>query len=310
MDGTDTERQVFSAQVAARLRRLTGDLAPAVRALAARPGKQLRSVLLHACTRGAPAPLRLLVRLGALIELLHLASLVHDDIVDRADSRRGGPAAQLSLGEERAALAGLSCFAVAGKEAADLGGDLPVLVGRTAAELAYGELLDVERAFDTTLSLPDYLDLVRRKTGVLFRLACVLGAAAAGADSPHVDALGRFGLDFGVAFQILDDTLDFGASAAGKPTGTDHALGLFGAPTLYALGRDPSGQLAAVLLAPSFTTADMPAVRDLVRERGGLSAAKSLARHQYDQALSHLDIVDHATRTALINATARAGYAR
>jgi geranylgeranyl pyrophosphate synthase len=324
MDGAEARRQRFRAQVAARLRMLTGELAPPVRALAARPGKQLRSTLLYACAtagpgrdavpdaasrtgrRGPAAGLGQLVRLGALVELVHLASLVHDDIIDRAEHRRAGPAVHVGMGSERAGLAGLSCFALAGKEAADLGGGLPVLISRTMTGLAYGELLDIERAFDTTLALPDYLELVARKTGELFRLACVLGAAAGGGDQARVDALGRFGLDFGVAFQVLDDCLDFGAPDSGKPVGTDHLLGLFGAPTLYALAREPSGALAALLLAPSFTAADMPAVREHVRACGGLAAARALARRRYDRALGHLDAVDPQTRAALLDVAGQA----
>ncbi len=310
MDGADAERQRFGALVAARLRMLTGGLAAPVRALAARPGKQLRSALLFACARSGSADLGQLARLGALVELVHLASLVHDDIIDRADHRRAGPTVHASMGAEPAALAGLSCFAIAGREAAELGGGLPVLVSRTVAALAYGEILDVERAFDTTLTLSDYLELLKRKTGELFQLACVLGAAAAGADEARLGALGHFGLEFGVAFQVLDDCLDFGAPASGKPAGTDHLLGLFGAPTLHALANDASGALSALLLAPSFTAADMPAVRDLVRSCGGLTAAAALARQRYDLACSYLDAADQPTRAALLDVTDRVWVAK
>jgi geranylgeranyl pyrophosphate synthase len=244
------------------------------------------------------------VRLGALVELLHLASLVHDDVVDRADRRRGGPAAHLAMGTERAMLGGLSCFALAGREAADLGGGLDVLVSRTVAGLAYGEILDIERAFDTALPLADYLELVERKTGDLFRLGCTLGAAEADAGADAVLAMAQFGSDAGVAFQIMDDCLDFGAAASGKPAGTDHLLGLFGAPTLYALAADRSGELAALLLAPSFGATDMPAVRALVIAHGGLAAAAELARQRRDRALAHLDHLDHRSRAALVTAAA------
>jgi geranylgeranyl pyrophosphate synthase len=283
----------FADLVTARLRILGSSLSEPLRspvsALASRPGKCLRAMLLAACAQFGSAGPERLIRLGALVELLHLASLLHDDVIDRAAVRRGGPAAQTVIGSEGAVLAGLACFALAGLEAAELGGGLDQLVGRTVAGLAYGEMLDVERAFDTRLSLPDYLELAERKTGDLFRLSCLLGAAEADAGEDVALALAQFGADFGVAFQILDDCLDFRPGGEGKPAGTDHLMGLFGAPTLCALAGDESGELARLLLTPGFSERDMPAVRELVIANGGLAAAATLARERYARALGALD---------------------
>ena len=295
----------FSDLVAGRLRALGGGLPEPLRSpvstLASRPAKHLRSMLLGACARiGTPDPERV-VRLGALVELLHLASLLHDDVVDRAATRRGGPAAHTVVGPERAVLAGLACFALAGMEAASIGGGLDQLVSATVTGLAYGELLDVERAFDTALSLPDYIELTERKTGDLFRLSCLLGAAEAGAGTELALALAQFGADFGVAFQILDDCLDFRADEEGKPTGIDHMMGLFGAPTLCALAADDSGELAALLLSPRFSERQMPAVRALVSSRGGLAAAARLAQERFERALASLDgLVPPSARHVLV----------
>ena len=279
----------FAGLVANRLSSLAdampGSLRSPVADVAGRPGKCLRAMLLYACSRFGAAEPAELVRLGALVELLHLASLLHDDVVDQADTRRGRPAAHVVVGEERAVLAGLACFAVAGMEAAAIGGGVEQLTGQAVARLAYGELLDVERAFDTSLAMVDYLELAERKTGELFRLSCVLGAAAAGAESAVIRTLGQFGLDFGVAFQILDDCLDFSAERDGKPAGRDHMMGLFGAPTLCALAADRSGELSAILLSPEFGPADLPAVRAHLTENGGLAAAAAMARARYDRAL-------------------------
>jgi heptaprenyl diphosphate synthase len=281
----------YPAHVTARLLELVDGLdeplrAP-VRSLAVRPGKYVRAGLVRICA-GEDADPRRVVDLGVLVELLHLASLLHDDVVDRADTRRGRPTARAVIGDERAMLAGLACFALAGMLAAELGRGLDVLVARTVAGLAYGEMLDVERAFDVALPLPDYLELLERKTGDLFRLSCRLGAAEAGAGAEETAALAAFGTDFGVAFQILDDCLDLGVADTGKPCGIDHLLGLFGGPTLYALAADPTGELAALLLDPAFTEADLPEVRRLVATHGGLDRAAALAREVRDRALGHL----------------------
>ena len=263
-------------------------------------GKGVRSMLLAACSAFGSADHLRLVRLGALVELLHLASLLHDDVVDRAATRRGVPAAHLIVGREHALLAGLSCTALAGTEAAALGGGLDILVSRTLAYLATGEIRDVERAFDTTLGLSDYLELVRRKTSVLFRFSCLLGAAKAGISGEAGRALGTFGEEAGVTFQVLDDCLDLSATVSGKPAGTDHLLGLFGAPTLYALRNDANGELRELLLSPAFGPGDLPRVRDLVASLGGLGSALSLAREHYAIATSALDGLPPGPRQDLL----------
>jgi len=236
---------------------------------------------------GAADPARL-VRPAAIVELLHLASLVHDDVIDAAAVRRGRPAAHTVVGCEGAMLAGLACFAVAGMEAADLGGGLDRLGSEAVAGMSYGEMLDLERAFQTGLAIADYLELVERKTGDLFRLSCLLGATEAKVSRDTAQALAAFGADFGVAFQVLDDCLDLSAAHGGKPAGTDHLLGLFGAPTLYALGCDAGGELASVLLSTGFTVNDMPRVRAIIAARGGIAAAERLAGGRYRAAVSRL----------------------
>jgi heptaprenyl diphosphate synthase len=271
-----------------------------VLALAGRPGKLLRPLLVAASgASGTPDSARL-TRLGALVELLHLASLLHDDMIDKAATRRGGRAVHAVIGHDQAMLAGLACFAQAGMEAADLGGGLDRVVSSTVARISYGELLDVERAFDVELPIPDYLSLVELKTGQLFRLSCLLGAQEAGAGDDAVGVLAAFGSQLGVTFQILDDCLDFAAHGTGKPTGTDHMMGVFGAPTLYALAADTSGQLAALLLSPELRPADMPRVREMVVGHGGLAAAAHLARQRYHQALSVLSRLPPGARRDLL----------
>jgi heptaprenyl diphosphate synthase len=208
------------------------------------------------------------------------------------------------IGEEMALLAGLACFALAGTEAADLGGGVDRMVSRTAAGLAYGEMLDVERAFDTSLGLPEYLELVERKTGDLFRLTCALGATEARLRATQARALSQFGTALGVAFQVLDDCLDLVADAGDKPVGTDHLLGLFGAPTLCALQGDAGEELSAVLLSPSLDVGDLPKVRALVVDGGGLAAARRLAQEWYDWALAALDPLPRGAAHTLLTATA------
>lgn len=294
MDRPRSERP-FTDLVAARLAELTSELPPASRplvgSLIAQPGKGIRPRLLYACAAlGSPLPGRV-VRAGAVVELVHLASLLHDDVIDRASVRRGRPAAHVVAGHEQAMLAGLACFACAGKEAADLGTAVNDAVSRSVAALAYGEMLDVERAFDVSFPAEDYEELVARKTGELFRLACLLGALEGGLPAETTVALATFGLRLGVAFQMLDDCLDLDLAQRDKPAGTDLLLGLFGAPVLFALRSDSSGELASVLLDPALTVDDLPHVAALVDRWGGLSAAHERAEARYRSAVAELAVV-------------------
>lgn len=263
--------------------------------LAARPAKSLRPLLVAACAAfGRPDSADVIDR-AALVELLHLASLLHDDVIDGAPLRRGAPSAYATYGAEHAMLAGLGCFALVGMRATRLGGQEHLMVARVSAELAIGELGDIERAFDTRVSVEDYVELVEGKTGSLLGLACGLGALAARVDAPVTIALRSFGVQLGIAFQILDDCLDLQRDLPeGKPLGTDHLLGLFGCPTLFALAADTTGELRRLLLAPDMRLGDLPRVRELVTQYGGIDAALSLARQHYDNALALLAPLDPA----------------
>jgi heptaprenyl diphosphate synthase len=283
--------QNFALDVHARLDVLVSALPQGSQALVLplnrHVGKGIRSHLVEVCSRfGRPRRVRL-VRLAAVIELLHLASLLHDDVIDRAAVRRGHPAAHVVAGQESAVLAGAACLARAAQEAADLGPWVSRALAVVTAELAYGELLDVERAFDITFKVGGYLELVRRKTAELFRLACVFGAAVAGVDAASVNAVAAFGIELGIAFQIMDDCLDLQADPGGKPAGTDHLLGLFGFPTLHALQQGAAG-LAELLLSPSLTVEDLPRIRTMIADAGGLIEARAAASRHFDRAVSAL----------------------
>lgn len=299
----------YYTRVQGRLGQLASGLGPALKgpvmALAANPGKSLRSGLVAACVADAPVDQAEMARLGALVELVHLASLIHDDVVDRAALRRGQPTAHTLIGPERAALAGLAAFALAGTESAELGPEVDQLVSWTLSELAHGQLLDIERTFDTTYALEDYFELTERKTAVLFQMTCLLGAMAARRDEPETRALAEFGREFGVAFQVLDDCLDITPGDLNKSIGTDHMLGLFGAPTLCALRNDESGALAEVLLSPDFTVDDLPTVRSLVVAAEGLAEAAALARERLEAARSALDAVADDARTEMLAVLAK-----
>lgn len=289
--GVTFPQPVFRRTVRTRLLELAEDLPdrlrPCVLPLIHNPGKGVRSALVAAAAEGGrPDPFEL-TRIGAIVELLHLASLLHDDVVDRAATRRGLPTAHERVGPDLALLAGTACVALVGQEAADLGPTVAGARGRCGAAMALGQMMDVERAYDTEFAEDDYVAMVKRKTSELFKLCCVLGAGCAGAADDFVAAVAVFATEIGVSFQIQDDCKDFLPGNSGKPQGTDHKLGLFGLPTLHAVRVRPD-ELRPLLLAPSIDAAELGRIRELVISTGGVEHAVARARRHRALALDAL----------------------
>jgi geranylgeranyl pyrophosphate synthase len=196
-------------------------------------GKRLRPllVLLSAGPDGGEGA----VRAGAAIELVHMATLVHDDILDNAPLRRGQPTIAATAGRERATAVGDLLFSRAFALLGDRGERRAVsLLATASVALAEGELAQRQDAFDTTVSEQRYLDRCRLKTATLFECACLLGR--------DLEALGAFGADIGLAFQLLDDVLDVSGPVerTGKARGTDLIDGTITLPLIVAAESEPS----------------------------------------------------------------------
>jgi heptaprenyl diphosphate synthase len=299
----------FAEAVSERIRSLTRTpgpgLEPVVAGLVERPGKRLRSQLLAHCASLGDAQSDEVVRAGAVVELLQVASLLHDDVVDQAETRRHAPSAHVAHGVEAALVGGVACFALAGLEAAELGEVVNRVTARAVADLSRGEMLDVERAFDVELSAADYLAVVEGKTAPLFRVSCELGAVLGGCETEVRHDVAAYGSDLGVAFQLLDDCLDIESAGTGKPAGRDMALGLFGAPVLCALHTADDRELAGLLLDPDFDGSDMRAVCELVERHGGIATARALAAERIDGALGALEAVPAGPGRDRLEAVAR-----
>lgn len=282
----------FGQRVSEHLVALAAELGPleaVSRGLIDRPGKRMRSLLVAHCASLGIPDAEHVVRAAAVVELLQIASLLHDDVVDQAPTRRFAPAAHVAHGTERALLAGVACFGLAGLEAAELGPTSNVLASHAVAELSRGEMLDVERAFDVELSIDDYLALVTGKTAALFRLSCELGAEQGRCDPPTRRAVAAFGTELGIGFQVLDDCLDLEGAGSGKPIGRDLALGIYGAPLLCALGAaadDDDRELVGLLRTPAFDDNELDRVRELVHRFDGIATARRMAKERVARALA------------------------
>jgi octaprenyl-diphosphate synthase len=202
-------------------------------------GKRIRPALLLLSSKLFDYEGRGAVRLGAVVEIIHTATLVHDDIIDEAQTRRGRPAANTQWGNSKCVLAGdwlyMQAFKVAVQERNFR--ILDTLIELTQ-QMVEGELLQMEK-LGKLISLDEHFDLIYRKTACLFSVCMRLGAVIGGATVEQEDSLGRYGRNLGMAFQIVDDVLDLTASESvlGKPVASDLREGKVTMAVIHALER-------------------------------------------------------------------------
>lgn len=238
-------------------------------------GKRLRPLLVCIAAGVPVAESETLVRAAVAVELVHAATLVHDDVIDGADLRRGRPTVVASGGRLMALATGDLLFSRAFAELAAGGEIEPIrILSAAASALATGELMQRDDAWKAGVAQERYLERCRLKTGVLFRAACELGALAGGAP---IDGLGLFGESIGVAFQLLDDILDVTGPPArtGKPRGADLLDGTVTLPLIEARKRD--SRLAGLDLRSVETAAQAAAICDQVEASGALDFAREHA---------------------------------
>lgn len=219
-----------------------------------------------------------LVRAGVAVELVHSATLVHDDVLDAAAVRRGAPTVWASAGRGAAIATGDALFADAFKELVRSGDARQVrALSRAGSALAEGELLQRADAWDTAVPLERYLHRCELKTARLFEAACVLGVLVASGDEDRAAELERFGRRIGLAFQLLDDVLDVSGPVerTGKPRGTDLLDGTVTLPFLVARERDPA--VAAIDLRAVRTPEAAAELCDAIAACGALDAAREQA---------------------------------
>jgi heptaprenyl diphosphate synthase len=258
-------------------------------------GKRLRpSLVVAAATVSGTAGAAVndeVVRGGVAVELVHLGSLYHDDVIDEAEQRRGVESVNARWGNLVAILAGDFLLARASEIAASLGTEVAGLLARTISQLCEGEVAEFRFSFDTSRSETDYMTCITAKTASLMATSARVGALVSGAPRPSVDALTEYGHALGMAFQIWDDVRDLLSDEdhIGKPAGHDLVEGTYTLPVLRALAVPGAGDdLRAVLGSPL----DPPArdkARDLVLSTAAVSASIAEARRWADRANSALD---------------------
>ncbi|MBU6423760.1 MAG: polyprenyl synthetase family protein [Chloroflexi bacterium] len=255
------------------------------------PGKLLRPTLVFLAARFGPhSSDRTIVDLAESLELVHTASLVHDDIVDRADVRRNVPTVNAVWNDDVALIVGDYLFAKAYALAAVLPKpEVIAIVAQTVFALCDGELTEVTSP-PAIPSEKQYLDRIELKTASLYAACCQGAALLADADPEHVAALGAYGTNVGLSFQITDDVLDLvGSEALGKEVGRDLAEGMPTLPMIYAVEYSEGDELASRILAPDKDPRERRDLIARIRASGGVERAHGRARLFHDQAVAALD---------------------
>jgi len=258
-------------------------------------GKRLRPMLLLLAARlsGYRGPRS--VRLGCVVELLHTATLIHDDVVDEAPLRRGRPSANAQWGDDASVLVGdhlySKSFAMLVRD-----NDRAVMetLARATVSMTEAEVFQLERKRSGVTTEADYLRIITQKTASFISACCRIGGLLGGLPAPRVDALTRYGVDIGVAFQISDDALDFSADQdrLGKAIGSDLREGKRTLPLIAMLERaDPveAEKVRALLRRRALVVSEVEEIRGLVIAHDGVEYARARAAAYARAAKSDLE---------------------
>jgi heptaprenyl diphosphate synthase len=301
MTGTDfiapirTELEDFERQLHDTVKADLGPVAQAMEQILEAGGKRLRPALVFlAAGLGRRAAVNAVYRAAMAIEFIHNATLIHDDLIDGAPTRRGLKTIHESLGPNPAIIIGDYYFAKGANLMSSIGNpDIDALLSETVMTICFGEMLQLtsQRRYDQ--SLDEYYAKIERKTAVLLAASTYCGAVLGGLGEAQVDAMRRFGRQLGMSFQIADDVLDYLATEeeVGKPVGNDLKQGTVTLPLMLAR-HDPSvdGRLESILTKTTLQDPDYAEVVRIVRGSRGIEESYEYARTFGDKARAELQV--------------------
>jgi octaprenyl-diphosphate synthase len=254
-----------------------------------RKGKQMRPMFIFLSAGTCGKITESTFRAASLIELLHTATLVHDDVVDDANYRRGFFSINALWKNKIAVLVGDFLLAralmlsVENKEF-----DLLTIGTESVKEMSEGELLQMEKARQLDISEDIYFEIIRQKTASLIASCCAMGASSSGTDTDRVARMKEFGLRIGMAFQIKDDLFDYGTDAIGKPVGIDIKEKKMTLPLIHALSKASwleKRRIIGIVRSESNKVSKVKEVIDFVRKSGGIQYAEAAMKRYYDEAM-------------------------
>jgi octaprenyl-diphosphate synthase len=304
----ESRLQATNAAIIARMESPVALIPQLAAHLVAAGGKRLRPLLTLAAGRMCDYEGERDVQLAACVEFIHTATLLHDDVVDESILRRGFASANAVFGNKASVLVGDFLFARAFQlMVAD--GSLEVLriLSAAAATIAEGEVLQLTTQNDLATTEQKYFDVIRGKTAALFAAACEVGGVIASRPAAECAALARFGMDLGMAFQLVDDALDYSASVAelGKTIGDDFRESKLTYPILLAIGdAGPAAQMfwARTIGDGEQTETDLATALDLIQEHDAIARTIARASRFVESACAALTIFpDSPMRAALMD---------
>ena len=249
-------------------------------------GKRIRPLLNMLCARLCGYTDEFIKRFSTIVEFLHAATLLHDDVVDGASMRRGKPAAHLIFGAPVTVLVGDFLLARALSIAADTQNPKIIkVISEITESMCQGEIVQLTKKGDIHLTENQYMDVIRRKTGFLIQGACQTGAIIAGASIDVETRLAEYGFHIGIVFQIADDLLDYTSDTKmlGKTIGADLKEGKLTLPVIYALAKaQPQDRqwMERLIQRMNFSDSDFKHLVKLLRDYGGIDYSKNIAREQ------------------------------
>lgn len=267
-------------------------------------GKRLRPAFVLLSAKLFGDDVQHAIPLAISLELIHMASLVHDDVIDNSELRRGKPTVMSQWGNRLSIYTGNYVLAkslalIAEYQRRDVIG----IMADTSMSICEGEIKQMRSCYDVSQGLKDYLRRIERKTALLIAVSCQLGAMICQAADEHVQALKRFGYYLGMAFQITDDILDFVADEEilGKPVGSDIRQGVITLPAIYALRcSQHADRLAGLLSSPRACADHAEDIVAMINDSDGIDYAYYASNRFAERALRQLDLLpDVAVRESL-----------
>lgn len=267
-------------------------------------GKRLRPALVLMSSMVGNYDLNKLMPAAVSSELIHMASLIHDDVLDDAKTRRGVLTVNSIWGERVAIAVGDFLFATAFEILSRYDMRSVEIMVSAAIELSLGEFDQMVSVHVAEQSIEDYLQKARRKTAALFAACCEVGSYLSGAPESEIKALTRYGENLGIAFQIYDDVLDIvGGDATGKATGVDIRAGMVTVPMLYALDElGYNSKLADIIAGAEMSDEDVDSAIEMIIKSGAITRTKDTARSFVDSAISQLKLISNPDAVAVFKA--------
>lgn len=251
-------------------------------------GKRIRPIMTILSARMFTNEVQPAIPVATAAELIHMATLVHDDVIDIADTRRGRPTVNALWGNQTAVLAGDALLARALVMLVDTGQPAVVrIMSEMIKQMCEGEIVQNATLRNVTQSESDYLDRIEKKTALFFAACCRAGALVGGGSVEDAQAMWEYGRLVGLAFQVADDLLDVSGEAAvvGKPVGNDLASGVLTLPVIHAMQNPQYGDaIRTRIVAGPLAPDDIQGVLDMVRANGALDYTRKVAESLAERA--------------------------